>query len=39
MTGLIAVALAFFVVTVSPGPANPSNAAIAMAHGRRTSLI
>ena len=39
MTGLIAVAPAFFVVAVSPGPANLSNAAIAMAHGRRTSLI
>ena len=38
-TGLIAVALAFFVVAVSPGPANLSKAAIAMAHGRRTSLI
>ena len=39
MTELIAVALAFFVVAVSPGPANLSNAAIAMAHGRQTSMI
>ena len=39
MTELIAVALAFFVVAVSPGPANLSNAAIAMAYGRRTSMI
>ena len=32
-------ALAFFVVAVSPGPANISNATIAMSHGRKISLI
>lgn len=31
--------LAFFVVAVSPGPATLSNAAVAMRHGRTTSLI
>jgi threonine/homoserine/homoserine lactone efflux protein len=37
-TTLLAIGLAFFVVAVSPGPANISNAAIAMSHGRRKSL-
>ncbi|MBX2870340.1 MAG: LysE family translocator [Acidiferrobacterales bacterium] len=32
-------AIAFFIVAVSPGPANISNAAIAMHYGRRTSLV
>jgi len=36
---LIPTALAFFIVAVSPGPANISNATIAMSHGRKTSLI
>ncbi|MGV2871117.1 LysE family translocator [Colwellia sp. E150_009] len=31
--------IAFFVIAVSPGPANISNATIAMSKGRRTSLI
>jgi len=31
-------ALAFFAVAVTPGPANLSNATIAMSHGRKTSL-
>lgn len=31
--------LAFFVVAVTPGPANISNATIAMSRGRKTSLI
>ncbi|MDU8927451.1 LysE family transporter [Alisedimentitalea sp. MJ-SS2] len=42
MTDLIALAscgLAFFVVAVSPGPANISNATIAMSRGRKTSLV
>lgn len=39
LTALAATGLAFFAVAVSPGPANVSNAAIAMSHGRRTSLI
>ncbi|MEM9552051.1 MAG: LysE family translocator [Pseudomonadota bacterium] len=39
ITSLAATALAFFIVAVSPGPANISNAAVAMSHGRRTSLI
>ena len=32
-------AVAFFIVAVSPGPANISNATIAMSHGRKTSLV
>ncbi|MBX2835251.1 MAG: LysE family translocator [Gammaproteobacteria bacterium] len=36
---LLSSGLAFFVVAVTPGPANLSNAAIAMKHGRRISLI
>lgn len=42
MTDAISLAstgLAFFVVAVSPGPANISNATIAMSRGRRTSLV
>lgn len=42
MTDLIALAscgLAFFAVAASPGPANISNATIAMSRGRRTSLV
>ena len=35
---LVSSGLAFFVVAVSPGPANISNAAIAMNYGRKTSL-
>ncbi|MEE9336050.1 MAG: LysE family translocator [Granulosicoccaceae bacterium] len=31
-------ALAFYAVAVTPGPANLSNATIAMSHGRKTSL-
>lgn len=36
---LLSVALAFFVIAVSPGPATISNATIAMSYGRKTSLI
>lgn len=36
---LAVTALAFFIVAVSPGPANISNAAVAMSFGRKTSLI
>ncbi|GLX77341.1 threonine efflux protein [Thalassotalea insulae] len=36
---LLSIGLAFFVIAVSPGPANISNATIAMSKGRRTSLI
>lgn len=36
---LIAVGLAFWVVAASPGPANISNATIAMKYGRKPSLI
>ncbi|XWN33215.1 MAG: LysE family translocator [Devosia sp.] len=36
---LIAVALAFFVVTVSPGPANIAVATVAMSAGRRRGLL
>lgn len=39
LTSLAVTALAFFVVAVSPGPANISNAAIAMSFGRKSSLI
>ena len=35
---LASIALAFFIVTVSPGPATISNATIAMHYGRRISL-
>ncbi len=38
-TALISTAVAFFVVAVSPGPANISNAAVAMKYGRKTSLV
>ena len=36
---LASTGLAFFIVAVSPGPATISNAAIAMSHGRKTSLV
>jgi threonine/homoserine/homoserine lactone efflux protein len=36
---LLTVVLAFWVVAASPGPANISNAAIAMHYGRKPSLI
>ena len=36
---LLAVGLSFWVVAASPGPANLSNAAIAMRHGRKVSVI
>ncbi|WP_421868225.1 LysE family translocator [Motiliproteus sp.] len=36
---LLATGLAFFIVTVSPGPATLSNATIAMSHGRTASLV
>ncbi|WP_052261532.1 LysE family translocator [Ruegeria sp. ANG-S4] len=39
LASLAVSALAFFVVAVSPGPANISNAAVAMSYGRKTSLI
>ncbi|WP_424832646.1 LysE family translocator [Ruegeria sp.] len=39
VSALAITAAAFFVVAVSPGPANISNAAIAMSYGRKTSLI
>ncbi len=39
MFDLISVALSFFAIAVSPGPANMSNATIAMSQGRKTSLI
>ncbi|MDP5218150.1 LysE family transporter [Ruegeria sp. 2205SS24-7] len=39
LASLAITALAFFVVAVSPGPANISNAAVAMSFGRRTSLV
>lgn len=39
VTTLLTVALAFWVVAASPGPANISNAAVAMRYGRRASLI
>ncbi|WP_306112707.1 MULTISPECIES: LysE family translocator [unclassified Roseovarius] len=38
-TTLIAVGVAFWVIAASPGPANISNAAIAMRYGRRASVI
>lgn len=39
VTTLLTVGLAFWVIAASPGPANISNAAIAMRYGRRASLI
>ncbi|WP_227986288.1 hypothetical protein [Salinivibrio sp. VYel1] len=42
MTGvlsLVSIGFAFFVVAVSPGPANISNATIAMSKGRKVSLV
>lgn len=39
VTSLAVTALAFFVVAVSPGPANISNAAVAMSFGRKTSVV
>jgi threonine/homoserine/homoserine lactone efflux protein len=36
---LLSIGIAFFVIAVSPGPANISNATIAMSKGRKTSLI
>ena len=38
-TSLVSSGLAFFIVAVAPGPANISNATIAMSHGRRPSFI
>ena len=39
LVSLVSTGLAFFVVAVSPGPANISNATIAMSRGRKTSFI
>lgn len=39
MHSLSAIALAFMIVAVSPGPATLSNAAVAMHHGRETGLV
>ena len=39
LISLLSIGIAFFVIAVSPGPANISNATIAMSKGRRTSLI
>ena len=38
-TTLMTVGAAFWVIAASPGPANISNAAIAMRYGRRASLV
>ena len=38
LASLSTVALTFFIVTVSPGPATISNATIAMQYGRKTGL-
>lgn len=39
LTTLLAVGVAFWVIAASPGPANISNAAIAMRYGRRASVV
>jgi len=39
LLSLISIASAFFVVAASPGPANISNATIAMTYGRKVSFI
>ena len=36
---LLAIALAFFVVTVSPGPANIAVATVSMNSGRKAGLL
>jgi threonine efflux protein len=36
---LLSIGLAFFIIAVSPGPANITNATIAMSQGKRTSLF
>lgn len=39
LSSLTSVGLAFFLVAISPGPANISNATIAMSHGRKESFV
>lgn len=39
LTTLAAIGVAYWIVAVTPGPANIANAAVAMGHGRRASLI
>ena len=39
MFSLFSIGLAFFVIAISPGPANISNAMVAMSQGRKISLI
>lgn len=39
MFSLLSIGLAFFIIAVSPGPGNISNATIAMTRGRKISLI
>ena len=39
LDSLAAIALAFFIVTVSPGPANIAVATVAMSSGRRGGLL
>lgn len=39
VTSLASIGLAFFLVAILPGPANISNATIAMTHGRKASLV
>jgi len=35
MLYLLSIGLAFFIIAISPGPANISNAAVAMSHGKK----
>lgn len=39
MVSLISIGFAFFIVAISPGPANISNATVAMSKGRKVSLV
>ena len=39
LESIIAIALAFFIVTVSPGPANIAVATVSMSSGRRSGLL
>ncbi len=39
LSALLTVGAAFWVIAATPGPANISNAAIAMRHGRRASMV
>jgi len=39
LISLVSIGFAFFIVAISPGPANISNATVAMSRGRKVSLV